>query len=43
MNKMASMAINNKTFKNLLIQNQKAYHFETWHEASDNGTLQSLY
>ena len=32
-----------KTFKNLLLQNQKAYDFETWHEASRNGALQSLY
>ena len=30
-------------FKNLLLQNQKAYDFETWHEASGNGALQSLY
>ena len=28
-------------FKHL--QNQKAYDFETWHEASGNGALQSLY
>ena len=32
-----------KTFKNLLLQNQKAYDFETWHEASGNEALQSLY
>ena len=25
-----------KTFKNLLLQNQKAYDFETWYEASGN-------
>ena len=37
MTKMATMA------KNLLLQNQKAYDFETWHEASGNGSLQSLY
>ena len=43
MTKMAIMAINSKTFKNLLLQNQKAYDFETWHEASGNGALQSLY
>ena len=46
MTKMAAMAINSKkkkTFKNLLLQNQKAYDFETWHEASGNGALQSLY
>ena len=42
MAKMVAMAINSKTFKNLL-QNQKAYDFETWHEASGNGALQSLY
>ena len=30
-------------FKNLLLQNQKAYDFETWCEASGNGALQSLY
>ena len=34
MTKMAAMAIN---------QNQKAYDFETWYEASRNGALQSLY
>ena len=38
--KMAAMAINSK---NLLLHNQKAYNFETWHEASGNGALQSLY
>ena len=37
MTKMAAMAINSK---NLL---QKAYDFETWHEALGNGALQSLY
>ena len=26
-----------KTFKNLLLQNQKAYDFETWCEPSVNG------
>ena len=40
---IAAMAINSKTFKNLLFQNQKAYDFETWHEASGNGAVQSLY
>ena len=40
MNKMAAMAIN---IKNLLLQNQKAYDFETWHEALRNGGLQNLY
>ena len=39
MTKMAAIA---KTFKNLL-QNQKAHDFETCHEASGNGALQSLY
>ena len=29
MTKMAAMAINSKMFKNLLLQNQKAYDFET--------------
>ena len=34
--KMAAMAIIiEKTFKNLLFQNQKAYDFETWHEAME--------
>ena len=42
MTKTAAMAINSKTFKNLL-QNQKAYDFETWHEALRNGGLQNLY
>ena len=40
MTKMAAMAINSK---NLLLLNQKAYNFETWHEASGGGALQSLY
>ena len=46
MTKMAAMAINSKnlkTFKNLLLQNQKAYDSETWHEVSGNRALQSLY
>ena len=30
-------------FKNLLLQNQKAYDFETWHEALRNEGLQNLY
>ena len=34
MTKMAAIAIN----KYLFLQNQKAYDFETWHEASGNGT-----
>ena len=42
--KMAAMAINSKDFfYNLLLQNQKAYDFDTGHEASGNGALQSLY
>ena len=41
MTKMAAMIA--KTIKNLLLQNQKAYDFETWYEASGNGALQSLY
>ena len=41
MTKMAAMAINSKAFKNLLLQ--KTYDFETWHEASGNEALQSLY
>ena len=43
MTKMAAMAINRKNLKNILLQNQKAYDFETWHEASGRGALQSLY
>ena len=38
MTKIAAMAINSKN-----LQNQKAYDFETWHEASGNGALQILY
>ena len=36
--KMAAIAINSKIFKN-----QKAYDFETWHEALRNEGLQNLY
>ena len=43
MTKMVAMAINSKNLLNLFLQNQKAYDFETWHEASGNGALQSLY
>ena len=43
MTKMATMAINSKNVENLLLQNQKAYDFETWCETSGNGALQSLY
>ena len=43
MTKMAAMAINSIFFlKNLLLQNQKAYDFETWHEAFRNKGLQNL-
>ena len=41
MTKISARAIN--TFKNLLLQNQKTYDFETWHEVSGNKGLQSLY
>ena len=40
--KMATVAINNNNLKNLL-QNQEAFDFETWHEASWNGGLYNLY
>ena len=40
MTKMATMEINNK---NLLLQNQEDYDFETWNEASRNGGLQNWY
>ena len=45
MPKMATMAINVINSKNLknLLQNQKAYDFKIWQEASGNGALQSLY
>ena len=43
MTKMAAMAINSNKNKNLLLKNQKAYDFETWHEALRNGGLQTLY
>ena len=39
MTKIAAMAINSKTIINLLLQNQRAYDFETWREASGNGAL----
>ena len=42
MTKMDAMALKAKTFENLL-QNKKAHDFETWHEASGNKALQSLY
>ena len=44
MTKLAAMAINRKkTFKNLLLHNQKANDFETWCEASVTKALLSLY
>ena len=43
MTKMVVMAIYTKTFKNLLLQNQKAFDFETLYEASGNIALQSMY
>ena len=43
MAKKATMAINSKNLYNLLLQNQKAYDFETWHEASGNRALQNLH
>ena len=44
-NFMWSIVMGNECLYNLknLLQNQKAYDFETWHEASGNGALQSLY
>ena len=32
-----------KNLKNLLLQNQKSYHLETWHVVSGTQALQSLY
>ena len=43
MTKMAAMLIYGKTFKNLLLQNQKSYDLETWHVAFGAQALQSLY
>ena len=44
MTKMAAMPIYMvKTFRNLLLQNQKLYDLETWHVASMAGVLHSLY
>ena len=42
MTKMATMPIYGKTFKNLLLQNQKSYDLETWHVALGTQALQSL-
>ena len=41
--KMAAMPIYGKTFKNLLLQNQKSYDLETLHVALGTQVLQSLY
>ena len=44
MTKMAAMPIYMvKTFKNLLLQNQKSNDLETWHETSGTQALQSLH
>ena len=40
MTKMAAMAINRK---NIFLQNNKVYDFETWHEAPGKGARHSLY
>ena len=40
MTKMATMAINSKTFINLILQNWKTYEFEPLPKASVNGALQ---
>ena len=44
MTKMAAMAIHtcSKNFKNLLLQNQKAYDFETLHEASGMSSIKFI-
>ena len=43
MTKMAACPYMVKTFKNLLLQNQKSYYLETWHIALGTQVLQSLY
>ena len=44
MTKMATMAVNSKkTFPNLLLQKQKTYDFETWHDTLRIGTLKGFY
>ena len=43
MTTMAARAIHSKILKNLLLQRRKAYEFETCHEASMNGALESSY
>ena len=37
MTKMAAMPIYGKTFKNLLLQNQKSYDLESWHVSLGGG------
>ena len=41
--KMATLAINRKTFINLTLQDRKTYDFETLPEASVNGAIHSSY
>ena len=41
MTKMAAMPIYVKTFKNLLLQNQKSYDFKVWHVSLGVQALQS--
>ena len=43
MTKMGAMPFMVKTFKNLLLHNQKSYALETWHAAFGTQALQSLY
>ena len=43
MTKMAAIPIYGKNLKNLLLQNQMSYDFETWHVASVTQALHSLY
>ena len=43
MTKMVAMPIYGKTFKNLLLQNQKSYDLETWRVALGAQALQSVY
>ena len=43
MTKMAAMAINSKNLWKSSSPEPEGLWFETWHEASGNGALQSLY
>ena len=43
MTKMAAMPIYGKNLLNHLLQNQKSYDLETWHEALVTQALQGLY